>query len=143
MSGVSDGATTRRERIMDMLQYVRGFMPNGLPINQIQLYMSMAHGLTYKKSQEYIYEMQQGGVLHFNAGLVKVNQTNFRRLMEIMAPDRDPDTGVRKMLPFDEDSYLVDGRKDAERRSKRSSRKKKKNEPEEDEEDYEDEEDDS
>ena len=99
MSISSDGATVRRERILDMLQYVRGFTPRGLSLNQVQLYMSMAHGLTYKTIQQYVYEMQQGGILMFVGGFVQVNQSNFRRLMEVMAPDRDPDTGeLRHMM---------------------------------------------
>jgi len=99
MSISSDGATVRRERILDMLQYIRGFTPRGLSLNQVQLYMSMAHGLTYKTSQQYVYEMQQGGILMFVGGFVQVNQGNFRRLMEVMAPDRDPDTGeLRHMM---------------------------------------------
>jgi len=99
MSISSDGATVRRERILDMLQYIRGFTPRGLSLNQVQLYMSMAHGLTYKTSQQYVYEMQQGGILMFVGGFVQVNQSNFRRLMEVMAPDRDPDTGeLRHMM---------------------------------------------
>ena len=93
MSISSDGATVRRERILDMLRYLRGFMPRGATLQQVQLYMSIAHGLTHKTSQSYVYEMQLGGILSFVAGSLKVNLPNFRRLMEIMAPDRDPDTG--------------------------------------------------
>jgi len=95
LSGVSDGATTRKERIFDLLRYVRGFMPKGIPMNQIQMYMSLSHGLTYKKSQEYVIEMQTSGVLMFQAGYVQINQSQFRRLMEVMAPERDPETGLR------------------------------------------------
>lgn len=99
MSISSDGATVRRERILDMLQYIRGFMPRGIPLNQVNLYMSMMHGLTYKTSQSYVYEMQTGGILTFNKGFVQVHQSNFRRLMELMAPERDPDTGeLRHMM---------------------------------------------
>jgi len=93
MSISSDGATVRRERILDMLRYIRGFMPRGLTLQQVQLYMSLAHGLTHKTSEKYVYEMQQGGVLMFVAGALKVNIPQFKRLMEIMAPDRNPDTG--------------------------------------------------
>lgn len=93
MSISSDGATVRRERILDMLRYIRGFMPRGVTLQQVQLYMSIAHGLTHKTSQRYVYEMQQGGVLMFVAGTLKVKLPQFRRLMEIMAPDRNPDTG--------------------------------------------------
>ena len=93
MSISSDGATVRRERILDMLRYTRGFMPRGVTLQQIQLYMSLSHGLTHKTSQRYVYEMTQGGVIAFVAGSLKVNIPQFRRLMEIMAPDRNPDTG--------------------------------------------------
>ena len=93
MSISSDGATVRRERILDMLRYVRSFMPQGLAMSQVQLYMSMAHGLTHKTSMRYVMEMQQGGVLHFQGGAVRVNLENFSKLMSIMAPDRDPSTG--------------------------------------------------
>jgi len=93
MSISSDGATVRRERILDMLRYIRGFMPRGVTLQQVQLYMSLAHGLTGRTSQKYVYEMQQGGVMEFVAGSLKVNIPQFRRLMEIMAPDRNPDTG--------------------------------------------------
>jgi len=99
MSISSDGATVRRERLLDMLRYIRGFMPNGLSLGQVQLYMSMAHGLTYKKTQEYVYEMQQGNIIMFVGGALKAHNSNFRRLMEVMAPDRDPDTGeLRRMM---------------------------------------------
>ncbi len=93
MSISSDGATVRRERILDLLRYVRGFMPRGVTLQQVQLYMSISHGLTHKTSQRYVYEMNQGGILAFVAGSLKVNLPQFKRLMEIMAPDRDPDTG--------------------------------------------------
>jgi len=93
MSISSDGATVRRERILDMLRYIRSFMPDGLALGQVQLYMSMAHGLTYKTSQQYVYEMQMGGILMFVGGALRVHNSNFRKLMSLMAPDRDPDTG--------------------------------------------------
>jgi len=76
-----------------MLGYIRGFQPRGVTLNQVQLHMSMAHGLTFRKTQEYIYEMELGGVLFFEGGRLKMNIENFRRLMELMAPDRNPETG--------------------------------------------------
>ena len=95
MSRIADGATTRRERILEMLGYIRGFQPRGVSLAQVQLHMSMAHGLTFKKTQEYVYEMEMGKVLHFIGGQVKMNVDNFRRLMELMAPDRNPETGAK------------------------------------------------
>jgi len=93
MSISSDGATVRRERLLDMLRYLRGFMPKGISLNSVQLYMSISHGLTYKTSQRYVYELDQGGVISFNGGLIRVNNENFKAFMKIMAPDRDPETG--------------------------------------------------
>lgn len=111
MSRVADGATTRRERILEMLNYIRGFQPRGVSLPQIQLHMSMAHGLTFKKTQEYIYEMEMGGVLFFEAGRVRMIIENFRRLMELMAPDRNPDTGEK--LGF---SDVLDNLEDPEKK---------------------------
>ena len=79
-----------------MLTYVKGFMPTGVPVNQVQAYMSMAHGLTPKKVAEYLYEMNQGGIVKILGGLAFINASNFRRLIELIAPDRDPDTGAVK-----------------------------------------------
>lgn len=93
MSISSDGATVRRERLLDMLRYIRGFMPGGIALNAVQLYMSMTHGLTYKTSQRYVYEMDQGGVLSFSRGLIRIHNENFKTFMKIMAPERDPETG--------------------------------------------------
>lgn len=96
MSGVSDGATTRRERLFDLLQYVRGFMPRGLTITQIQMYMSIAHGLTYKTSGKYIYELQTGQMLTIKAGMVLLREDNFKKIINTQFPERDPETGYRQ-----------------------------------------------
>jgi len=98
MSGVSDGATVRRERMLDLLQYIRGFMPKGLPLSQVQLYMSMAHGLTYKTSMRYVMDFQLGKVLVIEAGYVKMRLDNFKKYLQHLAPERDPDTGA--MIDF-------------------------------------------
>jgi len=92
---VCDGATIRRERILDMLQYARGFMPQGITLGQIQLYMSMNHGLKKQTTIGYIYEMQQGGILTIQNAKVLILVDNFRRMIELMAPDRDPETGEK------------------------------------------------
>lgn len=90
-----DGATLRRERILDMLQYARGFMPTGATTNQITLYMGMNHGLKKTTTMAYIYEMQQGGILTIHNARVLILMDNFKRMIELMAPDRDPDTGQK------------------------------------------------
>ncbi len=93
---VCDGATVRKERILDLLQYCRGFMPNGATIPQVQLYMSLGHGLTSRKTLEYLMEMQQGGVLNIQQNRILIKLENFKRLIEILAPERDPDTGQKR-----------------------------------------------
>ena len=100
MSGVSDGATTRRERLFDLLQYVRGFMPRGLTITQIQMYMSIAHGLTYKTSGNYIYELQTGQMLTIKAGMVLLREDNFKKIINTQFPERDPETGYKQEFVY-------------------------------------------
>lgn len=92
---VTDGASIRRERILDMLQYIRNFMPKGISIQQVLLYMSMAHGLTNKTALTYINEQQQGGILQITNAKLFIRMENFKRLIELLAPDRSPETGER------------------------------------------------
>jgi len=89
MSGVADGATTRRERLLEMLDYINSQQPGGPSLVEVQLHMSMTHGLTFKKTLEYVHEHQLAGVLFFEAGHIKIREKNFRRLIEIMAPERE------------------------------------------------------
>lgn len=84
MSRVADGATTRRERILEMLTWINSFMPTGSTTSQIQLHMSIAHGLTFRKTLEYLTEMQMGGLLFIEGGRYKIRQDNLRRLLELM-----------------------------------------------------------
>lgn len=96
-----DGATLRRERILDMLAYARGFMPKGVTTTQIQLFMSINHGLKKQTSLGYIYEMQQGGILTIQNGRILILMDNFKRMIELMAPDRDPESGEKLTGGFD------------------------------------------
>jgi len=122
----SDGATVRRERILDMLRYIRSFMPRGLSLIQVQMYMSLAHGLTYKTSGSYVYEMQMSGIIVFTGGLLTVNVDKFKQLMELMAPDRDPDTGeifsIMGLLPSTPDILDVDEEPGIDEESKDKSK---------------------
>ena len=93
MSRVADGATTRRERILEMLTYINGFLPDGVPLSNVQMHMSLAHGLTFRKTQEYVYECQMGGLLFFEAGKIRLKLDNFRRLMELMGREHLIDLG--------------------------------------------------
>lgn len=83
MSRIADGATTRRERILDMLSYIYRAGDRGLPISQIQGHMSLAHGLTYRKTHEYIYEQQMNALIFFEGGRVKLKRDQFLRLLEL------------------------------------------------------------
>ena len=42
-----------------------------------------------------LFERAHGGVLFFEGGRLKMNIENFRRLMTLMAPDRNPETGEK------------------------------------------------
>lgn len=98
MSHVADGATTRRERILDLLAYIQQTQPKGCPVVQAQQHMSLAHGLTFRKTEEYIYELRLAGVLIINNGLLIIRNDQFKRMMELVAPERDPETGQPRAL---------------------------------------------
>ena len=87
MSRVADGATTRRERLLDMLTYIQGFEPSGVGSNEVCLHMSLAHGLTRRRTLEYLYEMQLAGVITQDAGKIRIKETQFKRLMELLERD--------------------------------------------------------
>ena len=108
---VSDGATVRRDRMFDMLQYIRGFMPQGCSIPQVQLYMSIAHGLTYKTSQKYIVEMQTGRLLTLSAGFIKLRLDEFNNIIETLCPERDPNTGDINNVVYGDTDLLLRNRK--------------------------------
>lgn len=88
MSGVADGATTRRERLFELLSYIATREPEGPSLLEIQQHADFVHGLTWKKTAEYIHQMQLTGVLTFQGGKVHVNPDNYARLMALMFPDR-------------------------------------------------------
>lgn len=89
MSKVADGATTRRERLLDMMQYIRSFMPDGVNLTNIQLHMSLAHGLTPKRTSSYVYELQMAGVIKFDAGKIFMDLKRFKKLMDLMGSGFD------------------------------------------------------
>lgn len=92
---VCDGATIRRERILDMLAYCNRFMPMGTTIAQVFLYMAMNHGLKDVTVQKYLNEMQLGGIVTIQNGRILMKLANFKRMIEIVAPTRDPMTGEK------------------------------------------------
>ena len=90
---VCDGATIRKERLLDMLAYCNRFMPQGTTPSAVFLYMSMNHGLTDRTTQKYLNEMQLGGIITISMGRILMKRSNYVRMLEIVAPTRDPTTG--------------------------------------------------
>jgi len=70
-----------------MLIYIRSFAPQGTNLSTVQLHMSIAHGLTFRKTQEYVYEMQMGGLLSFEGGKIKLRMDRFLHLMKAMGKE--------------------------------------------------------
>lgn len=93
MSRVADGATTRRERILEMLQYIQTFQPKGTSISNVMGHMALAHGLTSRKTEEYIYEMQRYGIIFFEGGKVKTKADQFKRYLELIGREHLLDQG--------------------------------------------------
>jgi len=70
MTGVTDGASLRHKRVMDMLLFIKS--QDGATIIQIQSYMLTAHGLKFKTTAEYIKECQFAGVIRTDGMLFRV-----------------------------------------------------------------------
>ena len=69
---VTDGATLRHSRVMDMLQWIN--LAGGVTITQIQAYMLTAHGLKFSTSADYVRECVMAGVLKEDHGVFIVIQ---------------------------------------------------------------------
>ena len=69
---VTNGATLRHSRVMDMLQWIN--LAGGATITQIQAYMLTAHGLKFSTTADYVRECHMAGVLKENHGLFIVIQ---------------------------------------------------------------------
>jgi hypothetical protein len=80
----TDGATTRKERILDMLRFVESNMPRGLSNLQIQQYMSLQHGLKYETTLKLIQEKIREGMLRTSGSLLVLDESEFKRWIEIL-----------------------------------------------------------
>jgi len=96
MSRSADGATTRRERILEMLTWIKSFMPEGVNESDVQLHMSLAHGLTYERTTRYLTEMTLAGILFYEGGKIRIDVKNFSKLMAALKRQHQPD--VSKVL---------------------------------------------
>ena len=76
MTGVTDGASLRHKRVMDMLLFIKSH--DGATIVQIQSYMLTAHGLKFKTTAEYIKECQFAGILRTDGMLFRVVEKKAR-----------------------------------------------------------------
>jgi len=91
MSRTADGATTRRERILEMLTWIQSFMPDGVNESEIQVHMSLAHGLTYERTTRYLIEMTLAGILFHEGGKVKIDVKGFSKLMAALRRQQQKD----------------------------------------------------
>lgn len=93
MSRVADGATTRRERILEMLSYIYQAGDKGTTISRVQGHMSLLHGLTYHKTAEYVYEQQMNGLIQVEGGRLKLRRDQFERLLQLLGKEHMIDLG--------------------------------------------------
>lgn len=90
MAECADGATTRRNRILDMLRYVQTRMPIGATNLQVSNYMGLQHGLRSNTAQGYIGEMIRMGLLRPAANYLVLDEPEFNKWLEILGLS-DPD----------------------------------------------------
>jgi hypothetical protein len=76
MSRVTDGASLRHRRIMDMLLFIKA--QEGATITQIQAYMLTAHGLKFSTTAEYVKECQFAGVIRTDGLLFRIVEKKVR-----------------------------------------------------------------
>ena len=70
MSRVTNGASLRHKRIMDMLLFIKA--QDGATITQIQAYMLTAHGLKFSTTAEYIKGCHFAGAIRTDGMLLRV-----------------------------------------------------------------------
>jgi len=76
MSRVTDGASLRHKRVMDMLLFIKA--QDGATITQIQSYMLTAHGLKFSTTAEYVKECQFAGIIRTDGMLFRVVEKNVK-----------------------------------------------------------------
>jgi len=70
MSRVTNGASLRHKRVMDMLLFIKA--QDGATITEIQSYMLTAHGLKFSTTSEYVKECQFAGIIRTDGMLFRV-----------------------------------------------------------------------
>lgn len=67
MSGrITDGATLRKTRILDLLQQIH--MNSGMHTNDCQMYMTIKYGLKWERTAEYLKELTMCGLIKDDHG---------------------------------------------------------------------------
>lgn len=89
---VMDGAEIRKERILDMLNHVRVFFPDGITTNQMILYMTLNHGLTEKTVKSYMKICEYAGVLKLINAKYFVREAEFKKLINYQSPRTVPES---------------------------------------------------
>lgn len=90
MSRVADGATTRKERILEMLNYIRSFMPHGVKVRQVWGNMELKFGLKWETTQGYIMNQIVNGLIYEHGQRLFTHTENLDRLLKLMEPETNP-----------------------------------------------------
>jgi len=83
VSEPADGATTRKNRLLDMLRYVKTNEPEGLGHGEIVAYLEMCHGLTARTGGGYVQRMIALGILRPSGQKVHLDEAGFQNWLEI------------------------------------------------------------
>ena len=84
MPDPADGATTRKNRQLDMLRYAQTFMPEGISHTKLMGYMDLQHGLTPATAGSYIQGMIRYGILKPEGNMLLLNQAQFDAWMDMI-----------------------------------------------------------
>ncbi len=79
----ADGATTRKNRILDMLRYVQTNEPSGLSHQEIVGYLDMSHGLKPRTGGGYVQRMISLGILRPRGQKLHLDESGFQRWLEV------------------------------------------------------------
>ena len=80
----ADGATTRKNRMVDMLRYSQQWMPEGVTEQQLMAYMRRVHGLTARKAAEYVHEQITDGMLKPIGSRLFLDESTFGNYLDLL-----------------------------------------------------------
>jgi len=78
----ADGATTRKNRLIDMLRYLQSNEPHGLTHQELVAYMELSHGLTARTAGNYVQRMIAHGIIRPRGLKVHLDEAGFQAWLE-------------------------------------------------------------